>query len=134
MTILRIHFAGQIKKAEHKQAGGKAICEVSVVRTHKGRNGAENSYTWLRVTIWEPADFQTPKLVKGAFIAGSGELQMRSYVGKDGAKGHSLECRSSSHDVEVGDGGEGEPQALPVKQTPAPMRPVEMADHSDPPF
>lgn len=104
MTILRIHFAGQIMKAEHKDAGGKPLCEVSVCKKHKGRNGAEDTYTWLRVSLWEPAEFQKPKLVKGAFIAGSGDLQLRSYTAKDGSKGSSLECRSTSFDVEVSDG------------------------------
>lgn len=104
MTILRINFAGNIMKAEHKRASDKPLCEVSLCKRHKGRNGAEDTFTWLRVTIWEPAEFQMPKLVKGSFIAGSGDAQLRSYVGKDDTKGTSLECRSTSFDIEVSDG------------------------------
>lgn len=121
MTLLRVNFAGSIMKAEHKQAGSKPICEVSVCKKHKGRNGAEDTYTWLRVTLWEPATFQVDKLVKGNFIAGSGDLQLRSYVDKAGAKGHSLECRSTSFDVEVsgaGDAPEPAAAAAPVRSVP----------------
>jgi single-stranded DNA-binding protein len=107
VTLLRISFAGEIKKAEHKTAGDKPLVEASICRKHKGRNGAEDTYTWLRVTIWQPADFQAPKLVKGAFIAGTGDVELRSYVDKDGKPGKSLECRCTSFDVEV---TEGRPQ------------------------
>jgi single-stranded DNA-binding protein len=102
-----MQFAGEIKKAEHKMAGDKPLCEVSLCRKHKGSNGAEATFTWLRVCLWQPAEFQTGKLVKGAFIAGSGDVELRSYTAKDGTKGHSLECRCTSFDVEV---TEGRPQ------------------------
>lgn len=102
--ILRLSFAGQITKAETKQVGEKTLIEVSLCKKHKGRNGGEDTFTWIRVNVWEPADFQVPKLVKGAFIAGSGEFQLRSFEGKDGSKQVSAECRSSSFDIEVTDG------------------------------
>ncbi len=101
MTILRIAFAGEIKKADHKQINGKAMVEVSLCKKHKGRNGAEDSFTWIRVAIWEPAEFQLAKLTKGTFIAGSGDFQHRSYE-KDGKTGHSCDVRCTSFDVEIG--------------------------------
>lgn len=104
MTLLRMFFSGQIKKAEHREAGGKPLVEVSICRKHKGRNGAEDSYTWAKVTIWEPADFQVARFVKGSLISGSGDVQLRGYTAKDGTKAHSLEVRCSSYDVEVEDG------------------------------
>lgn len=128
MTIMRIHFAGKIMKAEHKQAGNKAVCEVSLCRKHKGRNGAEDSFTWLRATIWEPAAFQAPKLVKGNFIAGSGDLQMRSFE-HNGVKKSSLECRSTSFDIEVGsEGGDEDTVVLPPTAAAAVRREKEQAD------
>lgn len=100
--ILRMSFAGLITKADVKQIGEKTLVEVSLCKKHKGRNGGEDTFTWLRVNIWEPADFQLPKLVKGSFIAGSGDFQLRSYE-KDGQKGASAECRCTSFDIEVSD-------------------------------
>ncbi len=112
MTIMRIAFAGEIKKAEHKTVGDKALVEVSLCRKHKGRNGGEDTYTWLRVCLWQPADFQTPKLVKGAFIAGSGDVELRSFMNKDNVKQQSLECRCTSFDVEVTEGRTQESSAI----------------------
>lgn len=106
MTLMRMFFSGQIKKAEHREAGGKPLVEVSLCKKHKGRNGAEDSYTWARLTIWEPAEFQVPRLVKGSIISGSGDVQLRSYVAKDGTKAHSLELRCTSYDIEVEEGAD----------------------------
>ena len=117
MTIMRIQFAGEIKKADHKMAGDKPLCEVSLCRKHKGRNGGEDTFTWLKVCLWQPAEFQTPKLVKGAFIAGSGDVELRSFMNKDNVKQQSLECRCTSFDVEV---TEGKPQSDQATPAPAP--------------
>ncbi len=118
--IFRISFAGNITKAEAKQVGEKTLVEVSLCKKFKGRAGAEESYTWLRVNVWEPADFQLPKLVKGAFIAGSGEFQLRSFEGKDGSKQVSAECRASSFDIEVTDGSPRMGESHPPVQRPEP--------------
>ena len=114
MTILRLTFAGQIKKAEHKTINGKALAEVSICKKQKGRNGADDTFCWVKASIWEPAEFQIAKLVKGAFIAGSGEFSSRSYDGKDG-KATSLECRCSSFDVEVSGDAAPQPAAQPAR-------------------
>jgi single-stranded DNA-binding protein len=103
MTTFRMAFAGDIKKADHKEVGGKKLVEVSLCKKNRGRPGEEDTFTWLRVAIWEPADFQLPKLVKGAFIGGTGEVMLRSFQGKEG-KQTSLEARCSSFDIEVADG------------------------------
>ena len=142
--IFRISFAGNITKAETKQVGEKTLVEVSLCKKFKGRNGGEESYTWLRVNIWEPADFQTPKLVKGAFLAGSGEFQLRSFEGKDGSKQVSAECRCSSFDIEVTDGTPREvvnPHPAPTRAEPkanvtiGARRPMgDIEDSMSPPF
>lgn len=128
MTILRIQFAGEIKKAESKNVGGKSMVELSLCRKHKGRNGGEDTFSWLRVSVWEPAEFQVPKLVKGAFVAGSGDFQLRSYQDKDGKDRVSAECRSTSFDIEVSDGQQRSPQAATAQ--PGAGGPIT----GDPPF
>lgn len=135
MTLLRLSFAGQIKRADTKNVGGKDLIEVSLCRKQKGRAGAEDTFAWIKVSIWEPAAFQVPKLVKGAFIAGSGEFSARSYDGKDG-KATSMEVRCSSFDVEVeSGGGEGSRDEHPAKAAPRQQAPIGGgADDSEPPF
>ena len=134
MTILRMQFAGEIKKAEHKKAGDKPIVEISLCKKFKEK-AAEDSFTWVRITLWQPAEFQVAKLVKGGFIAGSGEFKMRSYKDKEGAKAVNAEIRCTSFDVEVSD---GQPRAethaassTPVSR-PAPR--TATVDSDEPPF
>lgn len=100
MTIYRLAFAGIIKKAEHRTAGDKQIVEVSICKKNKTKEGEDDSYTWIRITVWQPPDFMAPRLVKGSFIAGSGEMTTRSYE-KDGVKATAIEVRCQSFDVEV---------------------------------
>lgn len=139
MTLMRMFFSGQIKKAERRDAGGKPLVEVSICRKHKGRNGAEDSYSWARISIWEPADFQTPRLVKGSIISGSGDIQLRSYVAKDGSKASSLDVRCSSFDIEVEEGPQGATEApakpIATRATPPPQAASkhDLAD-DEPPF
>jgi single-stranded DNA-binding protein len=109
MTLMRLQFAGKIMKVEAKQAGTKPLYEISLCKKHKGKNGADDSYTWIRVTLWEPADFQKPLLIKGAFVSGCGDIQLRSYDAKDGTKKTSLECRSNSFEIEIADNAQSAP-------------------------
>lgn len=133
MTIFRMIFSGQIKKAEHRTAGGKSLVEVSICKK-TSRPNEPDAFTWLKVSIWEPADFQAAKLVKGAHISGSGEFKMRSYE-KDGAKGVSAEASCRSFDVEVVSEGGTEPAHTEAR--PAPSRPAAPAagpGDDEPPF
>lgn len=135
MTIARITFAGQIKKAEPKTAGGKQLVEVSICKKQKGRNGAEDTFLWLRISCWEPAEFQTSKLVKGAFIAGSGDLSTRAWTDKDGKNQVSLEVRCGSFDFEVetlADRTEAAPDIATVQRRHAATSVVD--DSNLPPF
>ena len=132
MTIARITFAGQIKKSEPKNVGGKPLIEVSICKKQKGRNGAEDTFLWLRISCWEPAEFQVSKLVKGAFIAGSGDLSTRAWTDKDGKNQVSLELRCGSFDFEVetlADRTEAAPDIAP-----APRRPAAVAVDPEAPF
>jgi single-stranded DNA-binding protein len=131
MTLARISFAGQIKKAEPKTAGGKTLIEVSVCKKQKGRNGAEDTFLWLRVNCWEPAEFQLERLVKGAFIAGSGDLSTRAWTDKDGKNQVSLEVRCSSFDFEVETGADREAAPAP---RPASRSVASAVDDTEVPF
>jgi len=137
VTIMRLTFAGTITKAEPKMAGDKPIVEVSLCKKHKSKG--EDTFTWIRVTIWQPAEFQVAKLAKGNFIAGQGDVQLRSYE-HNGEKRSSLEVRCTSFDVEVcaqevrGETAQA-PAQLPMKsRSAAPTSAAVYDDHNSPPF
>jgi hypothetical protein len=142
MSILKLTYSGTIHKVEHKEAAGKKLCEVSVFKKHKGRNGAEDAYTWVRATIWDCPEFLVPRLVKGNLITFIGDAQLRSFESK-GEKGKSLECRVSSFDVEVSEAApraaQDDAPALPptaaaaVKREKAQVAAV-TGDYDEPPF
>ena len=102
MTILRLQFAGFIVKADHKTAGAKQLIEMSLCKKNYAKDGDEATFTWCRVCLWEPPAWMAPKLVKGAFVAGSGEMTLRSYAKKDGTNGVSCDVRCTSWDIECG--------------------------------
>lgn len=133
MTIFRMTFAGEVKKADHKEAGGKKLVELSICKKNRGKQGDPDTFTWLRVAVWEPAAFQVPKMVKGCFIAGSGEVQLRSYEGKDG-KASSLECRCTSFDIEVTDGSPHSPAPEERRPTRSAAPIVDNGGDDEPPF
>ena len=118
MTMLKLSFAGFITKAEHKQAGSKSLIELSICKKNRVKEGDPEAFTWIRVAVWECPEFLVPKLVKGAFVAGSGDMTLRSYVNKDGAKAVSCEVRCSGYDIESGVPKDGAPaqvaQSAPV--------------------
>ncbi len=115
MSLLRIIFAGSINKVEMREVGGKPIAEVQLCKKNRTKEGDPESYTWLKATIWSPPAFMIPKLVKGSFIAGSGNFTLRSYE-KDGVKRQSAECSCESFDVEVSDGQTREVQHEPTQR------------------
>lgn len=135
MTIFKLQFAGEIKKAEHKTAAGKQLVEVSLCKANRKKEGEQDTFTWIRVTIWEPADFQAPKLIKGSFIAGSGDMTHRSYM-KDGQKGHAIELSCRSFDIEVAAGNGDAPTRTdrPAAKPTRPAAPPPAPFDEEPPF
>lgn len=134
MTILKLQFAGKITKAEHRKAGDKPICEVSICKKVPARGQDEERFDWVKVTIWSPPEWAVPRLVKGNYITGSGDLALRPYE-KDGVKKYSMEVRCNSFDFEV------EEMAARASDTttdiaPVPKRPAVPSGASDdqPPF
>lgn len=100
MTTFRLNFAGFVTKAEHRNAGSKPIIELSICKKNKVKEGEPDAYTWIKVTCWDAPQFLADKLVKGAFVAGSGDMTLRSYTNKDGAKAVSCEVRCTGWDLE----------------------------------
>lgn len=100
MTQLKLFFSGKITKAEHKTAGDKKICEVSICKKVPARGKDEERFDWVKVTLWSPPEWALPRLAKGSYISGSGDMTMRPYE-KDGVKKYSLEVRCNSFDFEV---------------------------------
>jgi len=131
MTILKLSFAGQIKgEVKARQARDSSLIEFSVCKKVKIKD-ADDRFDWVRVTLWKPAEFQTEKLVSGAFVAGCGDFSTRSYVDKAGATKTSLEVRCSSYDVEVGGGEQGaQPARAPAPERAAPV----VSDDAEIPF
>lgn len=138
MTVFRLTFAGQIKKAEHRQVGDKNVLTLSVCKKNYAKDGQEPTFTWINVNVWGPLpDWLVSKAVKGALIAGTGEFSMRSYQDKNGAKCVSAEARCQSYDVVVGTDEALEAAAPQKSQAKAPSKPaaaVAEDDDSQPPF
>jgi len=134
--ILKLQFAGTVNKVEIKQAGTKQLAEISLCKKNYAKEGTEATFTWIRISLWEPKDFQLAKLVKGAFVAGSGEFSLRSYE-KDGVKHQSAECRCGSFDIEVAE-VVATPASLgaptPAPRTTQPTSGGGAKDDSEPPF
>lgn len=129
MPLLRLSFSGEARKVEHKTIGGKPAVEIQLCKKNYTKQGDEPSFTWVRVTVWEPKEFQ--QFHEGGFVSGSGELSVRSYADKDGNKKQSIEVRCTSFDVETPRGVEAAPVAAPAPRRPAPS-PAD--DTSSPPF
>ena len=136
MTIMRLQFAGFIQKAEHKTAGAKSLVEMSICRKNYAKDGEEATFTWCKIVLWEPPSWMAPRLVKGAFIAGSGEMTLRSYAKSDGSKGVSCDVRCTSYDIECGTPRDAQTEPTPgMGQGRAPVsQPAAAIDDSAPPF
>jgi single-stranded DNA-binding protein len=126
---MRLQFSGEARKVEHKTIGGKSAVEIQLCKKNYAKQGDEPSFTWLRVTVWEPKEFQ--KFYEGGFVSGSGELSVRSYTDKDGNKKQSLEVRCTSFDVETPRGVEAQEAPAPAQK---PQRPSGGGSVDEPPF
>ena len=129
MPIMRLQFSGEARKVEHKTIGGKSAVEIQLCKKNYTPQGQEATFTWVRVTVFEPKEFQ--KFHDGGFVSGSGELSMRSYTDKEGNKKQSLEVRCTSFDVET-------PRVVEAAEAPAPapkpQRPSGGGSVDEPPF
>jgi single-stranded DNA-binding protein len=136
MTILKLQFSGRIHKADHKTAGDKQICEVSICKKVPARGKYEERFDWVRVTIWGPPEWAVPKLAKGNYISGSGDMTMLPYE-KDGVKKYTLEVRCGSYDFEVealAGRAADDSDVAPAPRRPAAVAQGASASDDEPPF
>lgn len=103
MTTLKLQFSGHIKKVYMRQAGTKTVAEVQLCKKVPGKDEQPDSFTWIKVTLWDPKDWQASKLVAGGYITGCGDFTLRSYEKSDKTKGVSAEVRCSSFDIDMPD-------------------------------
>lgn len=139
--LLKLAFAGIIHKVEVRQAGQKTVAEISAWKKRKDKDGNEE-YCWIKVTVWEPKDWQVKNMTKGRMISGIGDFWLRSYTDRDGNRKQSAEVKCSSFDVETQSDereapSKGEPVAAQAsaekQQPPQPSQSSSSAD-DEPPF
>ena len=137
MTAFRLSFSGEIKTVETKNFNGTQFAELSLCKKNYAKQGVDPTFTWVRVSIREPADFLVAKLVKGAFIAGSGEMSARTYQDKDGKGKTSIDIRCTGFDVDMPRGDAvADPSCDPQDQQreQSMPRPAPAAADDEPPF
>jgi len=127
MSNFRLTFSGEIKKCREFSMGTKPAFDLQLMKKNYAPQGAEASFTWIKVLVVDPKDFQRAWLVEGGFIAGSGEMSLKSFVKKDETKGSSIEVRCSSFDIDAPYSGvdfktKADPAAAaPKRHVPAPV-------------
>lgn len=101
MSNFRLTFSGEIKNSREFSMGTKNAVEVQLMKKNYTPQGAEPSWTWIKVLVVEPKDFQKDWLAEGKYIAGSGEFSLKSFTNKDGVKLNGAEVRCSSFDIDA---------------------------------
>jgi single-stranded DNA-binding protein len=129
MTILRMFFAGEIKRADVRAVGDKSVLEFSLCRKNFAKKDAspdDVTFTWVNVSVWDPKEFVVENARKGVFVAGSGDCELTSYIDKEGEKKPKLSIRTTGFDIEFqrGFSGDEEPAAQ-SEQRKAAVRPAE---------
>ena len=129
MTLFRTFFAGEIKRADVRTVGDKSVLEFSLCRKNYGKKDAspdDATFTWINVAIWDPKEFIAENAKKGAYVAGSGEMEMTSYIDKEGEKKAKITIRTTGFDIEFqrGFAGDAEPAAQ-SEQRKAAVKPAE---------
>lgn len=99
MSGFRLQFSGEAKKVQMRTIAGKAAIEFSLCSKNYSPPGAEEKWTWVRVTLWEPNSWLVDGIKDGVFVAGSGEFTTRSYAASTGEKKQEAEVRCSKFDV-----------------------------------
>ena len=135
MTVFRMSFSGEVRKPTVKEYDGKKILSVQLMKKNYNKDkSAEATYTWLSVTIFDAKPFQVAQFVDKAFVAGSGEFIMRSYVDKDGSKRQSADVRCNSMDVDSAYVEREQAEPAPVPRVQKSVVPAKVDDSDSPPF
>ena len=104
------------RDGESKQVGSTALYEFTVADSQG--YGEKKTTNWFKCQLWgkQAESAVTQYLVKGAQIAIFGELTLREFVNKEGAKQISAEIRVNKIELL---GGKQEGQAPAHQQAPA---------------
>lgn len=101
MSRITIVFSGNVKKFKLRDAGEKKVAEFSICRkNYSGKKDAEDTFTWVNVSVYDPKQFILDHLRDGVPVAGEGEAVLRSYAKSDGSKGHSLDVRCQNQGID----------------------------------
>jgi single-strand DNA-binding protein len=108
------------RDGESKQAGSTALYEFTVADSQG--YGDKKTTNWFKCQLWgkQAESAVTQYLVKGAQVAIFGELTLREFVNKEGAKQISAEIRVNKIELL---GGKQEGQA-PAQQQAKPAQPA----------
>jgi len=121
-----VAFTGRIGRDPEVRytAGGTPVANtrLAVSKRRKGKDGErQDDTTWVTLVFWDRlADLVSNYVSKGSQIAVRGELQVRAYEDKTGAKRESTEVRV--HDLTLLGGGKErgeEPRHRPNGDKPA---------------
>jgi single-strand DNA-binding protein len=109
-----------VRDGEAKQAGSTALYEFTVADSQG--YGDKKTTNWFKCQLWgkQAESAVTQYLVKGAQVAIFGELTLREFVNKEGAKQISAEIRVNKIELL---GGKQEGQA-PAQQQAKPAQPA----------
>ena len=105
-----IVIAGNVGKAELKQAGGSDLLRFSVAVNGRAKvDGAwEKTTTWFECSMWgKRAAAIGSYVTKGTKVAVSGDLTVREYVSGSGEKRSSLDVNVSELTLQGGSSGGG---------------------------
>jgi len=132
MSIFRLHFSGEVRKAQVKTIGQDQAVEFQLMRKNYVSKNSEASFTWIRVTLFKPQPWQIEQCKDGKFVSGSGEFTLRSFEA-DGQKRQSAEVRCSSFDLDGPRVDQAAETASVPAAKPGPRIPAK-ADDSKPPW
>lgn len=137
MTRFKLQFSGEIKKSREFNMGAKPAFELQLMKKNYTPQGAEPSWTWIKVMVVDPKDFQEDWFTEGKFIAGSGELSLKSYINKELVKQQSIEIRCSSYDIDAPYSGalqQAEPASVVTKFSAKRHVPAVAVNDEEPPW
>jgi hypothetical protein len=129
MSMMRLMFAGDIKRSELVTLGGKEALRLSIVKGNPAKPGEEKHFTWANITVWEPNHWAKTNLVTGAYIAGSGDMILRGYD-QAGVRKYALDVRCSGYDITTSNRLEDVPG---TKRTPAEQETVRIPTRNNVP-
>lgn len=127
-----ITFVGRLgRDAELRDAGSTKVCSFSAANDQGF--GDKKTSIWFKCSLWgKQGESLSKYLVKGQQVYVSGELTLREYDSKDGAKKTSAEVRVNSIDLVGGKKDREESHDAPAT-APAPVH-QEPAPSSEMPF